>query len=48
MTDLKQWITNKVFLNAVLTEVIQHLCLISADVFQMPRLRQYPNRYVAA
>ena len=39
-----------VFSKVGLTEVIehlyfyQHLCIISADVFQMPCLRKYPNR----
>jgi len=42
--------TNIGLTKAGLTEVIehlyfyQHLCLIQADVFQMPCLRQAPNR----
>lgn len=44
---------NKVLVKAGLTEVnehlyyYQHLCKIQADVFQMPCLRQYPNRYLS-
>lgn len=43
---------NTVLAKKGLTEVIeqlcnyQHLCVYSTDGFQMPLLRQYPNRYV--
>ena len=48
---IKKPATNKGLAKAGLTEVIehlyfyQHLCLNQADVFQMPCLRQAPNRY---
>lgn len=50
--DIEQRPANMVFAIARLTEVIEHLyyyqllCIFSADGFQMPCHRKYPNRYV--
>ena len=49
--DIEQRPANMVFAIARLTEVIEHLyyyqllCIFSADGFQMPCHRKYPNRY---
>ena len=48
--DIEQRPANMVFAIARLTEVIEHLyyyqllCIFSADGFQMPCHRKYPNR----
>ena len=50
--DIEQRPANMVFAIARLTEVIEHLyyyqllCIFSADGFQMPCHRKYPNRYL--
>lgn len=52
--DIEQRPANMVFAIARLTEVIEHLyyyqllCIFSADGFQMPCHRKYPNRYLQA
>lgn len=49
--DIEQRPANMVFAIARLTEVIEHLyyyqllCIFSADGFQMPCHRKYPNRW---